>query len=432
MKKVLAWLKGHWLIVVFGVIAIAALPALWFVSSGMNASVREAVDTDVKRQLRDLGAIKVGYELEPLLPDGQRFEASIPPNEATSARMAELLERSAAQVGAVRSAVVEFNSAGKGPLVERLFPEPASALTRQERLYAMAREWVSFNRGLAARYGGGLPSPADEVEFTLRQVKEREEQALGGAPGAELNEEDRATVERTLRSERLRLYEARAQQLRFYAAPDVIAGVDSWSGATAPPIEQAWDWQWRTWVHEDVMRAVTLANSGASSVLGAPVKRLEQVRVEPMAFTGQGQQAGAFEPTQAVQPDFSRGFTGRAGWPDRPNPLYDVRMVDVQAIVRGEAIPQIIDAFASTNLMTVVDLDIEHVPNLFDQLREGFLYTNAPTGEDLVRVRMRIETVWLREWTSALMPAPVRAALGVPDPAPAEGEAPAGGEEEMQ
>ena len=282
--------------------------------------------------------------------------------------------------------------------------------------------------------GGGLPAPAEEVEFTLRQVKEREEQALGAEPGTELNEEDRATVDRTLRSERLRLYESRAQQLRFFAGPDAIVGVDAWAGATAPPIETAWDWQWRTWIHDDVLSAVVRANSEASSVLGAPVKRVESVSVAPMTYAASapddrrgGGDGGAapFDPTQAVEADYSGSFTGRAGWPGRSNPLYDVRHADVVLIVRGESIPQVLDAFARTNLMTVVDLDVEAIPNLFDHLRAGYVYTVS--GEDLVRVRLRVETLWLREWTAALMPPGVRAALGVPDPSPPAPESEAEG-----
>jgi hypothetical protein len=77
----------------------------------------------------------------------------------------------------------------------------------------------------------------------------------------------------------------------------------------------------------------------------------------------------------------------------------------------------LIEAISSVNLMTVVAMNIDSVDVMGD-LEAGYYY-----GDDhVVRVTMRIETLWLRPWMAPLMPDGVKRALGIPVPAP-EGEA---------
>jgi hypothetical protein len=62
--------------------------------------------------------------------------------------------------------------------------------------------------------------------------------------------------------------------------------------------------------------------------------------------------------------------------------------------------------------MTVLDCQVQDVDE-YAALLEGYVYGSG----DAVRVDMLIETIWLRDWTVPLMPAEVKQALGLGDPA---------------
>ena len=187
-------------------------------------------------------------------------------------------------------------------------------------------------------------------------------------------------------------------------------------------LERAWDMQHRYWIHEDILRAVQEANriDAPPFRLRVPegvVKRIESIAVQPWYFEAAGQGQPAPPLSSPVSADYEVSVTGRTSWPGRPNGVYDARFADVTMLVASDRIPRLIEAISSVNLMTVVSMNISSV-NVLDDLEAGYYY-----GDDhVVRVSMRIETLWLRPWMAPLMPDGVKRALGIPVPAP-EGEA---------
>ena len=106
----------------------------------------------------------------------------------------------------------------------------------------------------------------------------------------------------------------------------------------------------------------------------------------------------------AVGPVTYTGHTGGVA-----GSSYDIRMVELTLVVGSQQLPRIFDAFAQTNYMTVTDVDLNEV-DVWEDLEQGYFY-----GPDhVVRAVLQIETVWLRSWTTDLMPDAVRTALGVP------------------
>jgi hypothetical protein len=99
-------------------------------------------------------------------------------------------------------------------------------------------------------------------------------------------------------------------------------------------------------------------------------------------------------------------ITGRVSSPE--NKLFDVRRARIELVVSSEKLPSVIEAFHSTGMMTVTDLDLEPI-DVWEDLRQGYAYGN----EHVVKASMEIEIVWLRSWTAGLMPATIRAVLGV-------------------
>jgi hypothetical protein len=102
--------------------------------------------------------------------------------------------------------------------------------------------------------------------------------------------------------------------------------------------------------------------------------------------------------------DPSVSVTGRVS-----TDAYDVVPARLTLIVDASRIPDIFQAFAETNLMTVLDIDISEI-DVWEELRRGYFYgSDAP----VVRAELEIETVWLRSWTTPIMPESVKQVLGI-------------------
>jgi len=408
MKPVLAWVKANVVSVVLLAVTLVALPTMLIIGSSMSRALRAEVQADLGRQMREVSGATVEYAVEPIIPGAPAYSTRMPPNEATTNALKALLERTAEEAAAVRAMVVEFNRRDKRVLLEGLFPEPESAIARPERLDAMVRVWAGAHAALLERYGAGSPPSQADAMRQLREIAFRVEQDMtGGRPDVTLNEEQVAAMRERMTQERINLYTSRASRLRFYANPGVFAGVTAWTETTPPPLETVWEWQWRYWVQEDIVRAVANANEGASSLLDGPIKRIERVEVDPVSFAAGGGSAG--DATAEVRRDFTRSLTGRGGWPTAPNPVYDVRYATVTLLVDSAMAPRVFDAFAATNLMSIIDVDIVRVEDLREHLRAGYVYTRSPAS--IVRMTLRVETLWLRDWTMELAPPEVRRAL---------------------
>ena len=458
MKNVLAWVKGHLVVVISVVIALVALPALLFVSTGMNASLRESVQEDVGTQSRNLQQISVQYSAEPLNPSNPAESFSATPNEATTEAMRRVIETRDAAARRVLELAAAHNQTNKTPMLEGLFPAPLPAETTPKRQESAAA-WLRGHQRVLDEVGAQGPVRAETlaVQLEARRTQEREKR-LNTQGVATLSAEEEAEVQRILVDFRLRRLRERADDASFYASMDTFENVAAPGTAGLPSLEEIWDWQHRLWIHEDILRAASAANRDAGSGLvlppaTRPVKRLVSVSTEPWfagadpsgasdapsdrGRTGRSERnapppraaASAGTLTSEIRPDFEASITGRAGWPYKPNALYDARYARVVAILDGSGVERFLDAIRGQNFMTVVDLDLSVVSPL-DGLVEGYAYG----GGSLLRAEMVIETLWLREWIGELAPDGVRQVMGLPPrPEPgAESEGRRDAEEEFQ
>ena len=166
----------------------------------------------------------------------------------------------------------------------------------------------------------------------------------------------------------------------------------------------------------DIARGLSSANEGASSVITAPVKRILKAEVlDQGALNNAGADSDAaagapLNPKLEAALDFSASITGR-----KTNPLYDVRYVNLSLIIDATQLPRILDALASQNFITPVDLDLEPA-DPFEAARQGYFYGAG----QIARLDVELETIWLRDWMIPFMPDDVRKALGVPLEEPAQ------------
>ncbi len=422
IKPVLAWAKKNLVSVIAIVVALAAFPSMFIISSGRVAALRAQVEQEVNSDLRDLNSISVNYQAPTLDPATPGVSFSRAPNAATTAAMESLIAAARSEAERLAGIALESNRPDREPLVRGLFPEPnpsESTAKRQE----MARTRPGATRDLLRQIGAGGPPAPDMVLDRIATRFDAERRRLLGADApdtATLPAEERERIREELGRERLGIYQSRAGDITFYATPDALVSVSAWDETRgAPPLERCWEWQWSHWIHEDVLRAIARANTDEAgqpySAVSGPIKRLLGLSVpdwnlEAAASTATGQPPASASLAGEIRRDFEVSVTGHSGWPASQNPMYDVRYADLSLLVDSSRLAWVVEAFARAGLMAVVSVSVEDYDPA-GELAEGYFY-----GRDhIVRVSMRVETLWLRQWMAPMVPRSLRTAMGVPD-----------------
>lgn len=321
------------------------------------------------------------------------------------------------------------------------------------------------------RLNAGSPPAMEELQAKWDEERKlAERRGLQGTKTALSETEEQALVARQ-REIGLKFVQDYAKRITVYAdtnwdSPDFPLHVPPWVRASAQPeMAEIFEGQMSIWIQEDILRAITMANregqrkSGNASVVSAPVKRLLRIRVldDYVGSTGSGgvqQMAGPIDsrdparsrtPGAAAtpQPPYARTGPPRPGEnqfikvdstalaedlktqdPDQrlregynivpsgriSNVLYDVRHAIVEVVVDYKQLPLLFNALGKVNFMTVLNVRVEDVDE------HTALRSLMVLGEsDCVQVRMLVETIWMRKWTTALMPEDTRKTLGIID-----------------
>jgi hypothetical protein len=448
MNAVLSWIKSNVYTVVFLAIMIATPVALWIVSGRMNAAVRSDVEARAAK-ISELSRLeKTGVELNVPGPDYPRVSATIPVNRQFLDRYQEVVSKITADAGEIRSRVVQMNCQGRGVLLEELFPEPPSHL-RETLPGQMYRRLISAYEQLLKDCEAGAPPSAETMRAALEAARDRNLTQLFKQSTDQLDEDEQAWLTEQLTKSRLSIYAETAKGIKLYATlaelnvpTEAERPVRAEGGANT----QMFDWQWQYWIKEDVLKALYAANEPYDSVVDAPVKRLVSLMVldGPIPDSSGGASAGSSrgggsvagsgpasgrrgggsgstggaarvvppDSSREVPRDYSVSFTGRTD-----NPLYDVRLVELVIVVESARVPEVFDALARQNFMTVISPVHVETLDLFEAIGDGYFYGSAPVSQ----LTLTVETIWLREWTAQFMPVELRQALGIPVKAPQTG-----------
>ena len=336
---------------------------------------------------------------------------------------------------------------------------------------------ASAYASLFASINAGRPPEPVEVARIVTQYEERElDRLVGTTDRSALTDEQESGLNERLIGQRIASYRQRADEISVYATPEVLVSSGPVPGfsripterpPTRPSVEELFLMQMDYWAVEDLLTAVRAANSEAGGLLTevprSVVKRIDSIRVGEWAEVAALASTGATDPSAAMggpgmgmatdpfaDPRFtggtsfaqppprsrggasSRGSMGamggvggqaagattHTGRQDAPSTVYDVRPLEVVAVVGSERMVELFDALAATNFMTVTGMSAQEV-DVWDDLEAGYFYGD----EHVLRVTLQIESVWLRQWTRDAMPAAVRDALGVVLPDPVEEEA---------
>lgn len=430
------WVKSNWLIIVLGVVALAALPTMWVFSSKMSKTMHATVEKAVKADLTDVGenASKVTYSVADVKkPDSKAFEVKTDVNEILTKKFAaarDSIKKESAEIGIE---AVKFNEDGHKPLIEGLFPKPAEA-DRNRAMYQFAREVIeNFPQTLLNGANAKGPTDAVALGVSLGDYK-RARQERQKAVGTPWDQEEAMKLNQELLTLRMDRYKSWANQISFYADTNIFVDLPETVPNPIPPMSRLWDWQLKVWIYQDLFKAMTLANStaaggGDGSVLTGPVKRVLKVTVEgpdyadtpdELADTPVSNDPSTIVATKdPVTPDQGVSITGRYSGPTTGNQYYDLRKVTLELIVSPKNLPALFDALTKTNYMTVLRCDMDKLDPEAD-LKVGYYY-----GDDhVVKATIQIETIWLRAWTKKYMPKTVRTALNIPEDKPAEDQQP--------
>jgi len=364
-------------------------------------------------------------------------------------------------------------------LVPGLLPAP-DVLNENALPYNIHPAYIKAHEELLASLHAGGPVSDDTLGATLEDFQNTYIRTqLNRELNESLDDEEEAKLVEAMTARRLLEYRQRAGDISVYADLSVFNLKDWDTSRGAPPPALWFDWQHAYWVDQDIVKAINKANSSGSgdssqpdSVAGQPssvVKRIINIGLKPMfdirakkradefddanyggeggfglgeggmmegggsmmeggsGFAGKGGSGmcggGEYgepgggtsssaapssndDPSIAFEDNFSNSISGRTS-----NALYDVREVVLTLIVDSNRLPTLINAIQSTNFMTVTGCQMQSI-NVINHLRDGYYYGTDP----VVQVELTIETLWLREWTTKLMPDDVKESLGIAIP----------------
>jgi hypothetical protein len=453
MKHTLEWVKGNVLIVVLGVVAIGSLVAGWMISASMSAAAREKLEGRVKK-ISELSAIEKA-NISLALPGKEPTSLQVVINQSVLDQYKEITGQLKSDADAVHKLTLERNRRDHKPVLADVFPQPR-ADKKDVIAFTLHKEIMAAYESLLNKVKAGMPPPPQQIAENLaRRDSQFIEATLKKASRAALDEKELAQLTADLTRSRLALYGEQAQKVSVYASLDALdlpAAPEK-----KPSLGQLFDWQWKYWLTKDILEAIADASaksgggSEPASVLKSPVKRVLSIRIPDMGFAkaassgtqgafgglsggfSGGDSAAPATPapeataatlaaapvidfTQEAPRDYKVSFTGRGS-----NQIYDVRSAKVTLIVETARLPELFDALARRNFMTVLDSTVRPA-DPFAAANDGFIYGKAHVSE----VTLTIESVWLREWTVPYMPLEVRTALGISSGAPDPSAAPAG------
>jgi hypothetical protein len=426
MNNAMEIVKKHLLSILCGVVAIAAVVALFWPISGMY----EGLQADVEKSEQMYKTVENLHKAERRLPslvldavEQPRLERF--PNERVITVGQEKTTRLKEQSDRMLKTVSELNF--RKPLVSGSLPVADSARTEFPEVYltylGQTDEGFKTDLGLPRELRATQPPTPEEINEVAEGIWKKDFMRriirLGGQPHnlEQVTEEFQAAIGDLPKKER----EKRATQSMIYLEPEGLPVSNEIQLGKQPTDVQIWFAQSVLWITEDVVKAINEANKGAKNILNAPVKHLISLRVPfgpdqyvlPAGGAAMASAEGeASLPVNAngVPEMFSLSPTGRVC-----NPIYDVIHFDLVLRVDYRKIPQVLAELERNQLVTVLGTSVTAVDSE-QELQNGYMYGNEPVAE----LTIRAESLFLRSWTidkdnnykAALMPEIVQATVG--------------------
>jgi len=445
--KWIAFLKQRWVPITCGLIVlIAPLTAYFsldFVRAPVVAKIKDRVDAYEK-----LGGLeKTSVDIR--AADGSVKTESAYINKALIEELTKHQEALADDAKGIYQSAVDRNRAGRAVSKEiaEYLPKPKNDAARDVNLLRENALPLLIKQRDALMASMKMSGPS-KSEDALDRVQRAETEHLTGVLMKKQRSEvtdpkELAELNARLIDARLALITENAAGIELYLRPRAIVwretlasakeGDPKAAGAVEFALAQLFQFQWDMWVVEDVLKAIQQVNSKADAtgkrtplgVVQAPVKCINRLLVTSIpglvpadAAAGAAPEASAeapageaIDPKADVAPDFAASINGL-----RTNQLFDVRDATLVVVCETSAIPKLVNALSAQNFITVTGLSL--VPaDTFAAARQGYAFGSQPCSE----VTLKLQSVWLRDWTTESMPKGMMAAIKTAGkPAPPE------------
>ncbi len=470
MTSILTWIKANWIIVLLSAAMIICLPLFTILGASWNRSVAESIKSRVDQQANELKRVsRTDVVITPLTPGTPEINESLPLNRTILSQYEEIRRATKADAEGIIQTALSINRKDDQLLLPGLLPKPADNV-RDVLPYELYEPYIAHHDALLALMNAGTPPDPQSVVEQLTEFQRTFMRAeFNTETPTNLSPADRTRLAEEMSKRRMAIYAQTASEISVYADRSVFA-LERWTSSDGKPDEfQWWEWQHNAWLHSilaEAIRNVNLDEQGESAPIFAlpssVVKRIVSIQADPMinpsmrqaardrrenlaaaafdaqaaseyggmgvegggmgveggrGFEGGGKAGGRSTPTpsgpmaapvvtdpdQPLSRDFTASITGRTS-----NGLYDVRNVTLTVIADSRRLPAFIEALERADFVTVLGMNIVAVDPLAE-LAMGYFYGSEP----IVQVELRLETLWLREWTVPLMPAPFKEMLGI-------------------
>lgn len=467
-STILDWIKQYLVIVICIVVIIVALVGLPMVSTGWNEDVRKLVK-DRDKQFQKIDRLeKTNFQVP-----GSRQSHTTVINQKLLEEYGRITDAMREDAQQVTQRALVHNQKNHDVLMPELFPEPPEGHGAMDVMPRQYHEKLTaaYEALLKSVNAGEPPSPED-VETRLHAASRQFlEQMMAKDESDTLTEEEEKQLQQQMTGERLEIYRDHAADIGVYLSMDVL-GPPYFDQSAPPTLPELFHWQWRYWVLEELASVIKSVNGDRSEVMN-PLKRVEFIQIYglmEMSHTA-GKPVPGAPPTppggSSGAPGggrFGGGTSPRAGGggrgggapgppgggggggssrPTAPsvsappsgstnydvslsgrisNELYDVVTVELDLVVESASIPEVLDAFARQNFMTVLDLGLKPA-DAYEAIKDGYFYG----GENVASLHLVVEMVFLRAWTKPYMPDEVRSLLGIASQTPNQPIGGAGG-----
>ena len=386
MKNILPWIKSNTAIVILSALILLILPAAFVGSSMWNSRIKKGREKAVSEKNSALDALKVTYSLPPAVPGGKSIEFPWPaPNKLATDFFREHRTKIEDAIKRITHEAEAINKQGHAALLDGVFPSPTTPVRTLEfaELLVGKGDKVSVYQQLLDSIKAGPPADPVKVAEVLREANTQaieKQQAANNT--VKLSDEEQKAHNELLTKIRIGQYKAHSQTIAVYATRDCLPVTVPRTIPPEPPaVTECWKWQEDYWVVYDILTGIAEANK-VNGKLGrvedSVVKRIEQIVLHPLESS-------------------SDTVTGRMN--SAANKSYDVRNATVRLMVSSSRLPQLINALSRTDFTTVTGLDLTEVDRSAE-LAKGMYFGE----EHVVNATLTLETVWLRSWTSTIMP----------------------------
>jgi len=409
-------LKKNLVSIIFGIIAILAVVAVFWPIGGWYDDLQKQLDRRAAVGAQ-LSSMANGSRQMPILSPDQTTPDQLtvfPTQEVINAGVAAT-SQVATQATAMVDTAVKANRHG-----DLLFPNSLPKPDDSTR-FSFAQKYqdatTDYARWQPILNSGARPSP-EEISSSLQalqdQINKEKLTYLPGPPDANGNKPVNPASEQDVKDD----YDAKAPDVKprmeLGAATKYCVYLEPRSGALsfdqtigvkeAPDADKIFNAQLGIWIIDDVAHAIARCNQLYSDpetpggqpkadILHGAIKRIDLIG-NPQAVSGSSTDATGGNGT-AIPKVTTISASGRVC-----NALYDVVEFKVDLTVDAAKVPQIVREFEVGQFITVNNVQIIEVVDPALSASQGYRFGSKP----VVRIELDCEELLLRQWTNDILP----------------------------